>query len=131
MNTIEPVQVHSAKSSGHFWLTRRKSKDKGNSSEDSVTELPPSLPPKQGRPNPVKAFSDSALVAATAVMKHRKTPNRANSTASTLSTSTVASTDTITSNHVLASNHAVTSHYAVPSSHALTAISPPSADGSE
>ncbi|OJA14455.1 hypothetical protein AZE42_06745 [Rhizopogon vesiculosus] len=128
----EPVQVHSAKSSGAFWLTRRKSKDREEVTS-SAMDLPPPLPPKQGRPNPVKAFSDSALNAATSVMKHRKAPSRANSMASTLTTSTVASTDTVTSNHALTqhavtSSHALTQH-AAPPSHAMTAISPPSADG--
>ena len=124
MNAIEPVQVHSAKSSGQFWLTRRKSKDKGESPKDisPIAEVPPALPSKQGRPNPMKALSDSAI---SATAKFRKAPSRANSMASTLTTSTVASTDTVTS------NHALTPYHAVPSGHAITAISPPSADGSK
>ncbi|KAG1797001.1 uncharacterized protein HD556DRAFT_265938 [Suillus plorans] len=129
----ETVQIHS-KPSGMLWLTRRKSlKDKDGSHKEltssDIVELPPPLPPlpplpspKQGRPNPIKMLSDSAL-AASAVIRTRKMPTRANSMASAMTSTTVSSNHTVTSNHALASNHALTSDNAV------TALSSPSADG--
>lgn len=131
-NLTETVQLHS-KPSGMLWLTRRKSlKDKDGSHREvtssEIVELPPPLPTpptKQGRPNPIKMLSDSALVAATAVVRPRRAPSRANSMASTLTTTTVSSNHTVTSNHALASNNALTSNNAV------TSLSPPSADGSK
>ncbi|KAG2337804.1 hypothetical protein BDR05DRAFT_969825 [Suillus weaverae] len=119
-NITETVQLHS-KPSGMLWLTRRKSlKDKEVTSSEIVELLPP-LPSK--RPNPIKMLSESALGAATAVVRPRRAPSRANSMASTLTTTTVSSNHTVTSNHALASNHALTSNNAV------TSLSTPSADG--
>ncbi|KAG1816773.1 uncharacterized protein BJ212DRAFT_1271297 [Suillus subaureus] len=125
-NITETVQLHS-KPSGMLWLTRRKSlKDKDGSQKEmassEIVELPPPLPSKQGRPNPMKMLSDSAI-AATAAIRSRKSPIRANSMASTLTTTTVSSNHTVTSNHALTSNPALTSDNAV------TALSTPSADG--
>ncbi|KAG1853164.1 hypothetical protein DFJ58DRAFT_396825 [Suillus subalutaceus] len=122
----ETVQLHS-KPSGMLWLTRRKStKDRDGSQKEvtssEIVELPPPLPSKQGRPNPMKMLSDSAI-AATAAIRSRRSPTRANSMASTLSTSTVSSNHTVTSNHALTSNPVLTSDNAV------TALSTPSADG--
>ncbi|KAG1773389.1 hypothetical protein EV702DRAFT_577661 [Suillus placidus] len=126
-NITETVQLHS-KPSGMLWLTRRKSlKDKDGSHKEvtssEIVELVPPLPSKQGRPNPIKMLSESALVAATAAVRPRRSPSRANSMASTLTTTTVSSNHTVTSNHALASNHALTSNNAV------TSLSPPSSDG--
>ncbi|KIK38613.1 hypothetical protein CY34DRAFT_771992 [Suillus luteus UH-Slu-Lm8-n1] len=99
-NITETVQLHS-KPSGMLWLTRRKSlKDKDGSHKETtsseIVELPPPLPQpsKQGRPNPIKMLSDSALVAASAVVRPRRAPSRANSMASTLTTTTVSSNHT-------------------------------------
>ncbi|KAG2357465.1 hypothetical protein BDR07DRAFT_368926 [Suillus spraguei] len=128
-NITETVHIHS-KSSGMMWLTRRKSlKDRDASHKETtsseIVELPPLPPlpsPKQGRPNPIKMLSDSALVAAAAI-KSRRAPSRANSMASTVTTTSVSSNQTVTSNHALTTNHALTSDNAV------TSLSTPSADG--
>ncbi|KIJ64314.1 hypothetical protein HYDPIDRAFT_112300 [Hydnomerulius pinastri MD-312] len=74
-----PVTVQ-RRSSGHFWLTRRKS-SKDQISKEVVevakVEVPPP-PPKESRPNPVKMLSETAVLAATSAFKSRHPPQRAN-----------------------------------------------------
>ncbi|KIJ13719.1 hypothetical protein PAXINDRAFT_170239 [Paxillus involutus ATCC 200175] len=76
-----PVTVQ-RRSSGSFWLTRRMT-SKGQVSKDTeIVEVArveaPLPPPKESRPNPVKMFSDSAIIAATSAFKSRHSPQRSN-----------------------------------------------------
>ncbi|KAF8837887.1 hypothetical protein BDN67DRAFT_908453 [Paxillus ammoniavirescens] len=76
-----PVTVQ-RRSSGSFWLTRRRS-SKGQVSKDAeIVEVArveaPLPPPKESRPNPVKMFSESAIIAATSAFKSRHSPQRSN-----------------------------------------------------
>ncbi|KAH7882720.1 hypothetical protein F5I97DRAFT_309324 [Phlebopus sp. FC_14] len=76
-----PVTVQ-RRTSGNFWLTRRKSKDQKDQTSKEIVEIAkveaPKPPPKEPRPNPVKVFSETAVNAATSAFKHRAPPQRAN-----------------------------------------------------
>jgi len=83
-----PVTVE-RRSSGS-WLTRWK-KDK-NAKEEIVevtrAEVIPSPPPKDPRPHPVKALSETAIHAATTAFRSRHPPQRANTMGPVVTTST-------------------------------------------
>ncbi|KAH0834155.1 hypothetical protein J3R83DRAFT_11460 [Lanmaoa asiatica] len=97
IDTTATTSVTVERRSSGSWLTRWKpSKDKNAKQTEFIevtkVETPPPIPPpKDPRPNPVKAFSETAIHAATSAFKSRHPPQRSNTVGPAVTTSTAVS----------------------------------------